>query len=113
MTDTLPLALLSLQRRVDSVEIEEFGDLSRRPSAHMIFEQMKFGKPLDELDPSRRVTHLSGEYQPPLAWLAESAGLTVDEWEATGGGAAARPDTSIAAGEGQSRTATAQPVGIR
>src|SRR5215470_10778532 len=44
MTETLPMALLSVQRRVDLIEIEEFGDLSRRPSAHMVMEQMRFGK---------------------------------------------------------------------
>ena len=51
ITETLPMALLSIQRRVDLIEIEEFGDLSRRPSAHMVMEQMRFGKPLAEFDP--------------------------------------------------------------
>jgi len=32
ITDALPLALLSMQRRVDSIEIDEFANLSRRDS---------------------------------------------------------------------------------
>src|SRR5215469_1536018 len=33
-TETLPFALLSIQRRVELIELEEFGDLSHRPSPH-------------------------------------------------------------------------------
>jgi hypothetical protein len=78
ITETVPLALLSVQRRVDLIEIEEFGDLSRRPSPHMVMEQMRFGKPLSEFDPDRRKNHLFGEYQPALTALAEFAGLTIN-----------------------------------
>ena len=112
MTETLPFALLSLQRRVDCVEIEEFGDLSHRPSPHMVMEQMRFGKPLDEFDPDRRKTHLYGEYQPALTVLAEAAGFDVDEWTATGGCAAARADTVIVSGLIKAGHTAAQKVVI-
>lgn len=110
MTETLPFALLSVQRRVDRIEIEEFGDLSHRPSPHMVMEQMRFGKPLAEFDPERRRNHLFGEYQPPLTVLAEAAGFAVDEWTAEGGVAAARRDTTIVAGEIKAGTAAAQRI---
>jgi len=113
ITETLPMALLSVQRRVDLIEIEEFGDLSRRPSANMVLEQMRFGKPLAEFDPERRKNHLFGEYQPPLTVLADLAGFTVDEWTAEGGVAAAKQDLEIVAGEIQAGTAAAQRVVIR
>jgi 4-hydroxy-tetrahydrodipicolinate reductase len=109
-TETLPFALLSLQRRVDLIELEEFGDLSHRPSPHMVMEQMRFGKPLADFDPERRKTHLFGEYQPPLTVLADAADFAVDEWTATGGAAAARKDTTIVAGEIKAGTAAAQKV---
>jgi len=112
ITETLPMALLSLQRRVDLIEIEEFGDLSRRPSAHMVMEQMRFGKPLSEFDPDRRKNHLFGEYQPPLTVLAELAGFEIDEWTAEGGVAAAKQDLSIVAGEIKAGTAAAQRIVI-
>jgi 4-hydroxy-tetrahydrodipicolinate reductase len=106
------MALLSVQRRVDLIEIEEFGDLSRRPSAHMVMEQMRFGKPLDEFDPDRRKNHLFGEYQPPLSVLADLAGFDIDEWAAEGGVAAAKEDLQIVAGEIKSGTAAAQRIVI-
>ena len=112
ITETLPMALLSVQRRVDLIEIEEFGDLSRRPSAHMVMEQMRFGKPLDEFDPDRRKNHLFGEYQPPLSVLAELAGFDIDEWLAEGGVAAAKRDLRIIAGEIRAGTAAAQRIVI-
>ncbi len=110
ITETLPLALLSIQRRVDLIEIEEFGDLSRRPSAHMVMEQMRFGKPLSDFDPERRRNHLYGEYQPPLSVLADIAGFEIDEWTSEGGVAAARHDTAIVAGEIKAGTAAAQRI---
>jgi 2,4-diaminopentanoate dehydrogenase len=98
ISETLPLALLSLQRRVDSIAIDEFADMSRRDSPHMLFEQMGFGKPLSSYDP-RRATYLVGEFSPSLALLAEAAGRPVDEWTGTGEVAAARRTTSLVAGE--------------
>jgi 4-hydroxy-tetrahydrodipicolinate reductase len=112
ITETLAFALLSVQRRVDRIEIEEFGDLSRRPSRHMVMDQMRFGKPLAEFDPERRKTHLFGEYQPPLTVLADAAGFTVDEWTAAGGAAAASKDTTIVSGLIKAGTAAAQKVVI-
>ena len=112
ITETLPMALLSVQRRVDLIEIEEFGDLSHRPSAHMVMEQMRFGKPLSEFDPDRRKNHLFGEYQPPLSVLADLAGFEIDEWTAEGGVAAAKEDLQIVAGEIKAGTAAAQRVVI-
>ncbi len=110
VTETLPLALLSIQRRVDLIEIEEFGDLSHRPSPHMVMEQMRFGKPLAEFDPDRRKNHLFGEYQPALTVLADLAGFDVDEWTAQGGVAAAKEDLEIVAGKIEAGTAAAQRI---
>ena len=110
ITETLPMALLSIQRQVDRIEIEEFGDLSRRPSPHMVMEQMRFGKPLADFDPERRKNHLFGEYQPPLSVLADLAGCAVDDWTAEGGVAAAKEDLTIVAGTIAAGTAAAQRV---
>jgi 2,4-diaminopentanoate dehydrogenase len=110
ITEAILLALLSVQRRVDLIEIEEFGDLSRRPSRHMVIDHMRFGKPLEDFDPDRRNNNLFGEYQPALTVLADIAGLTIDEWNAEGGVAAAKEDLHIAAGEIQAGTAAAQRI---
>lgn len=112
VTETLPMALLSVQRDVELIEIEEFGDLSHRPSPHMVMEQMRFGKPLSDFDPERRKNHLFGEYQPPLSVLADMAGFEIDEWTGEGGVAAAKENLTIVAGEIKAGTAAAQRVVI-
>jgi 4-hydroxy-tetrahydrodipicolinate reductase len=107
ITETLPYALLSLQRHVESIEIDEFANMSRRDSPHMIFRQMGFGQPLDSYDP-KRAAYLLGEFQPSLALLAAAANLDIDEWSAAGEVAAARQATTIVAGELPAGTVAAQ-----
>ena len=111
ITDALPLALLSMQRRVESVEIHEYANLSRRDSPHMLFEQMKFGTPVAAFDTSR-AGYLLGEFSPALGLLAEAAALPVDEWTCTGEVAAARRDTMLLAGEIAAGSVAAQRTTI-
>jgi 4-hydroxy-tetrahydrodipicolinate reductase len=111
ITDALPLALLSMQRRVDGVVIEEFANLSKRDSPHMLFKQMGFGRPIDSFD-TGRASHLLAEFQSPLALLAEGAGRPADEWSCAGEVAAARHDTPLAAGDLAAGTVAAQRTTI-
>ena len=112
ITDALPLALLSMQRRVESLEFEEFANLSRRDSPGLLFELMGFGRPLDSFDPGGAATHLLGEFQPSLATLAEAADVAVDEWTCRGEVAVARHDTTILAGEIPAGTLAGQRTSI-
>jgi len=111
ITDALPLALLSMQRRVDSIEIEEFANLSQRDSPHMLFRQMGFGTAVADFD-TRRSSYLLAEFQPPLARLAEEAGRPCDDWTCTGEVAAARDTTVIRAGEVPQGSVAAQRTRI-
>jgi 4-hydroxy-tetrahydrodipicolinate reductase len=111
ITDALPLALLSMQRRVDSIEIEEFANLSQRDSPHMLFRQMGFGSAPADFD-TRRSSYLLGEFQPPLALLAEAAGRPCDDWTCAGEVAAARETAVIRAGEVPAGTVAAQRTRI-
>jgi 2,4-diaminopentanoate dehydrogenase len=107
ITETLPFALLSLQRHVESVEIDEFANVSQRDSPHMIFRQMGFGQPLAEFDPNR-AAYLLSEFRPSLEALADAAGLAIDAWTSRGELAGARDATTIAAGEIAAGTVGAQ-----
>jgi 4-hydroxy-tetrahydrodipicolinate reductase len=111
VTDALPLALLSLQRHVESIEIEEFANLSKRDSPHMLFRQMGFGRSLEGFDTSR-ASYLLEEFEPPLARLAEAAGRPADDWSVHGEVAAARRDTTLAAGELAAGTVAARRTAI-
>jgi 4-hydroxy-tetrahydrodipicolinate reductase len=111
ITDALPFALLSLQRHVETIEIDEFANMSRRDSPHMLFEQMGFGKPLASYNP-KRAEYLRREFGPALGDLAAAAGRPVDGWESRGEVAATRHDTSIVAGEVAAGTIGAQRTTI-
>jgi len=111
VTEVLPFALLSLQRRVESVEIEEFANMSRRNSPHMIFRQMKFGSPVASF-PTNRASYLLQEFEPSLGLLAEAAGRPVDAWECSGEVAAARRTTVLRAGELPAGSVAAQRTSI-
>lgn len=108
VSDQIAFALLSAQRQVQSVEIIEYGDLSQRPSPHMLFEQMGYGKPVEDFSSDHFAAHLLAEYGRPLCVLAEAAGFTVDGTSACGKVAAARQDTSFVAGKIRAGTVAAQ-----
>jgi 4-hydroxy-tetrahydrodipicolinate reductase len=98
ISDVLPIALLLLERRVDRVVIEEFANMSQRPSPKLIFDVMGYGRepgPVDE----RRAHHMKFNFGPPLEALAERVGIPVDRVEARTEVAATTRAVTIAAGE--------------
>jgi 4-hydroxy-tetrahydrodipicolinate reductase len=111
ITDALPFALLSLQRDVEAVEIDEYANVSRRDSPHLLFTQMGFGQPPDSYD-ARRAQFLLGEFQPALADLAAAAGRPADAWTADGAVAAATRPTELLAGRIDAGTIGAQRTTI-
>jgi hypothetical protein len=108
ITDALPMALLSMQRQVDGIQINEYANLSQRDSPNMLFEQMGFGAPVGETVDQGRAKYLLGEFGPSLAGLAAAAGRSVDSWTSLGEVAAARQTTTMAAGELPAGTVGAQ-----
>lgn len=107
ITETLPLALLSLQRSPTRLAIWEYADMSRRDSPQMVFDLMGFGRPPGPA-PEGRVRHLLADFGVSLALLAQSAGWDVDTWRGTGEVAVARHDVSTAAGPLAAGTVAAQ-----
>jgi 4-hydroxy-tetrahydrodipicolinate reductase len=97
ISETLPMALLSLQQRVDAVLIEEFADLSKRNSPELLFDLMGYGADPAAFDP-RRYSHLLASFSPSLRTLARAAGRDVDDWTCDGEVAVAGHDVTIAAG---------------
>lgn len=98
ITEAVPFVLASLQRRLDGLLIDEFADLSQRPSPDLLFNIMGFGRPLDEVDASPRNEHLRQSFGPSLELLADAMGLSLDEVVAEGEYAATTDDVTIAAG---------------
>jgi 2,4-diaminopentanoate dehydrogenase len=107
ITDALPLALLSLQRQVDGIEIEEYANLSRRDSPELLFDLMGFGRPPGPVDDGR-AAYLLTQFGPPLDLLADAAGRPIDDWSAHGEVAVTPEPLRITAGELAAGTVAAQ-----
>jgi hypothetical protein len=98
ISDVVPMALLLVERSLNTLTIEEFADLSQRPSPKLLFEVMGMGRrpgPVDE----RRAEHMRSSFGPPLEALAERIGLAIDRIEAQTEVAVATKPVTIAAGD--------------
>ncbi|TGD72502.1 dihydrodipicolinate reductase [Mangrovimicrobium sediminis] len=105
ITDIFPYALLSLQRQVDFYQIEEFGNMSRRDSPGMLFDQIGFGRPMDpDAYPTPRLSSAPTAFAP----IARAAGWEIDEWRTVTGFAAARSDAWTICGDVKAGTVGAR-----
>jgi 2,4-diaminopentanoate dehydrogenase len=107
ITEALPIVLTSIQRRLDGILIEEFADLSQRPSPELLFDVMGFGREPTEIGEGR-LNHGRTSFGPSLHLLADALGAPLDDLEATGEMAVARRKTEIAAGTIEAGTTAAQ-----
>lgn len=115
ITEALPLVLTSIQRRLDGVTIEEFADLSQRPSPELLFDIMGFGKSRQSASPEMaqaRNDHLQGSFGPSLQLLSEAIGLPLDQIDASSEMAMATHPVEIAAGTIDADTVAAQRVTV-
>jgi 4-hydroxy-tetrahydrodipicolinate reductase len=97
ITEALPLVLTSIQRHLDGILIEEFADLSQRPSPELLFDIMGFGREPTDVG-AGRLDHGRTSFGPSLHLLADALGMPLDTLEASGEMAVARSTTEIAAG---------------
>lgn len=97
VTEALPMVLLSLQRRLDRLVIDEFADMSSRDSPEMIFQLMGFGTPAEQYDPIR-AEYAGYSFAPSLQVVADAVGLPIDSVETAGEVAVARHRVEVAAG---------------
>ena len=98
ISEVVPLAFLLLERSLRSYTIEEFADLSQRPSPKLLFEVMGMGRRPGTVD-ARRAQHLRASFGPSLEALAERIGVSVDRVDAETEVAVATRKVTIAAGD--------------
>ncbi|MFE2491219.1 NAD(P)H-dependent amine dehydrogenase family protein [Streptomyces mirabilis] len=111
ITEALPLALSSIQRRLDGLTIEEFADLSQRDSPGLLFDVMGFGKPPAEYD-ARRLSVVRDSFGPSLHMVADTLSIPLDSVEAEGEVATAPRPVHIAAGTLRPNTVAAQRITV-
>jgi hypothetical protein len=111
ISEAVPLVLTSIQRRLESLVIEEFADLSQRDSPELLFELMGFGTDPAAFDQSRW-SHGAKSFGPSLRLVAEALSLPLESVEAGGEIAVARRRTEIAAGRIEAGTTAAQRMRV-
>lgn len=111
ITEALPLALSSIQRRLDGLTIEEFADLSQRDSPGLLFDVMGFGKPPAEYD-ERRLSMVRDSFGPSLHMVADTLSIPLDSVEAEGEVATAPRPVHIAASTLRPNTVAAQRITV-
>jgi 4-hydroxy-tetrahydrodipicolinate reductase len=112
ITEALPFALLSLQRRLDRLTIDEFADMSSRNSPEMIFDLMGFGRPPEHFDPRGVEAHGGGAFAGSLGLVADALSLPLDDVVASGTVAVATKTVDIAAGTVEAGTIAAQRLEV-
>jgi hypothetical protein len=107
ISEALPLVLLSMERNLDLLQIDEYADMSSRNSPEMLFQLMGFGGDPARFSP-RRFDHIADGFGPSLSALADAIGLPIDSIEPGGEVAVATRDVEIVAGTVKAGTVAAQ-----
>jgi hypothetical protein len=111
ISEAIPLVLSSIQRRLDLLTIDEFADMSQRPSPDLLFTIMGFGRPPAAFDEGR-LSHGRTSFGPSLRLVADTLGLPLDDVEASGEVAVASRTVEIAAGTLEAGTVAAQRLTV-
>ncbi len=111
ITEAVPLVLTSIQRSLDLLAIDEYADLSRRPSPELLFDLMGFGQQMAPFQ-DFRADYLAASFGPSLRLVADALGRPLDSVTASGELAAAARDVVIAAGPLAAGTVAAQRITV-
>ena len=82
ITEALPIVLTSIQRRVDSITIDEFANMVDGCSPFMLFETMGYGKPPATFD-KNRLGMVHNGFRQSLELLGDALGKPIDTIEAS------------------------------
>lgn len=111
ITDAIPLVLTSIQRRLDSITIDEFANLESRDSPAMLFQGMGYGQDPKVFQRSHMAQGLDG-FSDSFDVVADALGLSFESVEVNHEVAAARSDVRIVAGVIPKGTIAAHRIGI-
>ncbi len=111
ISEAVPIVLASIERRLDSLVIEEYADLSRRNSPELLFSLMGYGRDPATFDPGRWA-HGAQSFGATLRLLAAALSMPLDRVVAGGEVASARRRTTIAAGTIEAGTVAAQRMTV-
>jgi len=111
ISEAIPLVLASIQRRLDTLTINEYADCSTRDSPDMLFNLMGFGRRVEDFPP-QWFGYISYAFGPSLRLVAEAVGLPLDSVTASGELAVTPEKLTIAAGTLDAGTVAAQRLTV-
>jgi len=81
LSGVLPLALSGMSRSIEKVTLQERADWSFYESTHITFDNMRFGRPTDEVneDASEFLRFNSGIFKEEVQLIADALGAGIDE----------------------------------
>ncbi|TGB40352.1 dihydrodipicolinate reductase [Mycolicibacterium peregrinum] len=81
LSGALPLALSGMSRRIDKITLQERADWSDYDSTHITFDNMSFGRPVDEIGvDATEFLAFNNELFTEQVWLlADALGADIDE----------------------------------
>ncbi|WCO66925.1 hypothetical protein PO878_20745 [Iamia majanohamensis] len=81
LSGVLPLALSGMSRRIERITLQERADWSFYESTHITFDNMRFGRPVDEVseEASDFLRFNSGIFKEVVALVADALGAGIDE----------------------------------
>lgn len=99
ITEAIPLTLASITSRIDHLLIDEFADLSRRPSPELLFQVMGFGRSPEAFARDKaRLEEAGRSFKQSIQLLADHWGLAVTEFRSTSEVACVSSPVTIVAG---------------
>lgn len=97
ISETLPFALTTMVRRLDSYTIDEYADMTSRDSPGLIFGVLGYGKPATAVN-EHTINHIRDSFGQSLRATAKALSMPIDRVEAKGELGVARSRAKIAAG---------------
>ena len=81
LSGVLPLALSGMSRRIERITLQERADWSFYESTHITFDNMRFGRPAEEVteEASEFLAFNSGIFREEIALLGEALGADLDD----------------------------------
>jgi hypothetical protein len=97
LSGVLPLALSGMCRTIDRITLQERADWSAYESTGITFDNMAFGRPVDEISPTASdfLAFNSSIFAEQVWFLADALGADIDEVTATLEAVAAKQDHQI------------------
>jgi 4-hydroxy-tetrahydrodipicolinate reductase len=111
ITEAVPIVLLSLQRRLDGLTIDEYADVSSRNSPEMLFHVMGYGKPVAAFN-EHMLAEIKKGFALSFQTLAKAISMPLDRVEVEGECAKTRNAVRIAAGVVEAGTVGALRVTV-